>query len=321
MHQSSSERLELADPDLSSSSQKCFETTDKQDIPFPKNVVFKQKPAFLMIKDGYSQIKNQKMPILSEIPLGNKSNCMMLLDTSNIDRTNDGKMIFFDDCGTYSKTQHHSFTLLSPNLNQIYASNDKWYHNKNFTKELKDVDPSNLIKVTVLTSKLDVEGKFKRRITRSSGLNRALVEYIGQYDFSTIRKMRTNPSAIRKVNDLVGKKPTEIQNICAQDIKINPINLKSIYNKKSRDTASNVEAIKSSQKDIIDDPFIQYKIISKNFDDIYILFNDNQVEDLRFHIQNYQVFYCIFITVCRSMIFFVPSVILASTHFFTEYHN
>ena len=117
------------------------------------------------------------------------------------------------------------------------------------------------------------------------------------------------------------KKPTEIQNICAQDIKINPINLKSIYNKKSRDTASNVEAIKSSQKDIIDDPFIQYKIISKNFDDIYILFNDNQVEDLRFHIQNYQVFFFIFITVCRSMIFFVPSVILASTHFFTEYHN
>ena len=107
----------------------------------------------------------------------------------------------------------------------------------------------------------------------------------GKYDFNKTTNSRVHPRAIEKVREILDKKPTEIQRICNESNLNNPINLKSIYNQKSmakqrRDEKPDEQHLGSN---IITDSFIQSKTLAYDKDDVYILFDNDQLEDMKFH--------------------------------------
>ena len=162
-------------------SDKSTESADEiLDIQQAKDVVKKSKPGFLKLREAVKIIQERAIPTVSEIPTGNKSDCMVLLSLCDIDKLGDGRMIFFDDCGSYAKSSSHNYTLLRTNLNHIYSRNEKWFHDKKFTKMLDSVTNGDILHVKTLTNLLDSEGRFKRQITRCSASDVALVEYSGK---------------------------------------------------------------------------------------------------------------------------------------------
>ena len=107
--------------------------------------------------------------------------------------------------------------------------------------------------------------------------------------------MRTNPKSIQKVSDLKHlKKPTEIKKSCNDEFSANPINLKAIYNKKYRDhkakSISNCQTNPEERPEgIYDNDFVKYLIKAHGYDDVIIMFYEDQIHDMRFHLKNIDV--------------------------------
>ena len=86
-------------------------------------------------------------------------------------------------------------------------------------------------------------------------------------------------------------KPTEIQKICRIKSETSQINLKAIYNKKARAIAEEQPEnnILDGNKPKIIDSFLKFKTSGYDCDDVFILFNDYQIEDMKFHCLNINV--------------------------------
>ena len=141
---------------------------------------------FLPLKEAYLCIKSKSLKVHSTIPHGDKSNCSMLLDLERIKSENGGKVVYFDDCGPYKNPSSHKYFLLTPDLRHIFLKNGVWYYDALHKKLCDKIDTSLVIEMSILTSKLKSNEKFKRQITKIVGENVALVEYIGKFLFKCL---------------------------------------------------------------------------------------------------------------------------------------
>ena len=93
------------------------------------------------------------------------------------------------------------------------------------------------------------------------------------------------------VSKHIDKKPTEIQKICNDQGSYGEINLKTIYNKKSRIAQNNQDGKSENlaQNLKINNEFIRFKISGYGCDEVFILFNDDQIADLKFHCLHVEV--------------------------------
>ena len=161
--------------------QKNEVSDESEGVPLALNTVKKRQSRFLLLKEAYNYIIEEKSLILNKISVGDKSDCSMLISSQECAKDINGKIRYFDDCGIYSGHRCHKFYLLKPELSHIYCKNGNWFSDIHHKNAVQICDKELVSEIVVLTAALKSNPNFKRKITRIVGIEKILIEYIGKF--------------------------------------------------------------------------------------------------------------------------------------------
>ena len=255
----------------------------KNAFPLPHSRYFSIDESIKMISSNISHES-----LCDDIPNGNKSNCYLFLKKESIPRRTNGSLMFYDDCGTYTRVNHVYFYNVAQR--KFFKRKDgKYYSQKNKNQLIEitpDINEDDILQINVYDYKLQGSNSFKRRILFSDKIDIILCQYLGQYDVFTEKKRRVDPAIFSKIKENITLKPTEIYKKLIDD-KEDDIDLKKIYNIKSRKQQHETENISqilpeyyNLQKLVETDEFVQEYCFKKGNYPTVILFSKHQIKDL-----------------------------------------
>lgn len=136
---------------------------------------------FRTIKESYLLLTDPNMEIADEIHPGDKSNCYVILNANSISKHSDGRLMYYDDCSTsFKKPPGKTFCFNSENASLVYSYKGNLYPTKKYNQSDVITDLDKITKVHTLTYKSSKDpNKFSKKITRFDGINKILVEYLG----------------------------------------------------------------------------------------------------------------------------------------------
>ena len=277
---------------------------------------------FLTTSEILCLLRNRDEKIIPSIPADKKENVRYLVSNeSNVLRRSEGKKCeFFDDCGVWNTRKgktvksHHLYEN-QVTLKHVFHKNGLYAREKTVNKkkeyEVLHPQPSNVIVLNRYYTVLKRCPSYRRRISWiENGENAvALVEYIGLYPDEVSPHgnathhedddyKRTNPALLQKIANLSKyQTPREIYKTLSKEDSFNgPNNFKQCQNiahnerKKENKTTGKknnfADELLECMELVDGSPFVQQVFKSKGSLPNFILYTDEQIDDLHYFISH-----------------------------------
>ena len=276
---------------------------------------------FLRAEKVLDLLRNSKN-ILELIPAGVKENVVYTIcNKENTSKRKEGKKgIFYDDCGTWESTKgttmRTNFVQEQGSFTFVSYKNGVYVRKKQVNRKIVYVElspqPTQIIVLNRYYTKLKRDPSYRRRISwlEGNGSSVAIAEYIGSYPSTTSAHgnakknpgddfRRTCPSTMKKVSELSKQSnyPRKIYKKLTMDDSFNgPRDIKQCQNiayrekrkeKKSEGKKNNFADELLECMEMVDShPFVQQVHKTKGSLPNFILYTNNQIDDLKYFISH-----------------------------------
>ena len=285
----------------------------------PESEIMKPLDDFMSTDDVIRVLQDKPINVLQRIPSGRKENVHFIIsDEDNKHRRSAGKhSVYFDDCGVWDTrkgktTKEYYHRDNEGQLKHILLKNGVFGKNKKVGKSRVFVSmnpqPSDIFIMHRYYTVLKRSKSYRRRITRIND-DVALVEYIGLYPETTSAHgnannhkdddyKRTNPKTLEKIASLSKYQPP--RDIYKELVKEDSFSAPKDF-KQCQNVAHNVRKKESSSKgkknnfadellecmELVDNhPFVQQVHKSKGSLPNFILYSDDQIDDIKYFISH-----------------------------------
>ena len=156
---------------------------DDEFIPIAANCYKLPEKRYMMLKEIYAILKDDKHDTVKKIPPGDKSFCYFVLELESAIKHSDGRYRYWDDCGSCERPSGHTHFFDSETKKNVYKKDDRFYFSKQFRTSDLVKDANNVEVIKTLKYKNKKVSGFEKKVTRIEGFGKCIIEYFGNYNF------------------------------------------------------------------------------------------------------------------------------------------